>query len=158
MTDPQPAPVLPAGFEPLPMRYAHSFIAHMGPLYIRREASGPCIAARLQPHQCNPFGEVHGGFLAALADFVCAYTMLCGPDPTPSVVTIQLSSQMIGSARLGDWLEGRGTLRRKGRTIAHVGCAFTCGDALVAHSDAVFRVLSADRSAERHARRGDATG
>jgi acyl-coenzyme A thioesterase 13 len=144
---------LPPGFELLPPQYAHSFVAHIGPLYMRRDAGGPCIGVRLLPHHCNPFGEAHGGFVAALADFVCAYHMLKGPEPTPSVVTIQLGTQMIAGARLGEWLQGSATLRRKGRTIAHVGCDFTVGDRLVAHADAVFRVLTQDGVATRFERR-----
>lgn len=145
---------IPAGFELLPPQYAHSFVAHVGPFHARREADGNLrIGVLVQRQHCNPFGEVHGGFVAAMADFVCAYTMLRGPDPTPSVVTIQLGTQMIASARLGSWLEGRATIRRKGRSIAHVGCDFFSRGELVAHADAVFRVLSEDGVAARLQRR-----
>jgi uncharacterized protein (TIGR00369 family) len=133
----------PEGFELLPSQYSRSFVALIGPFHVRREDDGNLrIGVRLRERHCNPFGEAHGGFIAAMADFVCAYTMLQGPDPTPTVVTIQLSTQMIASARLGAWVEGRSSLRRKGRTIAHVGCDFYQGETLLAHADAVFRVLS----------------
>jgi acyl-coenzyme A thioesterase 13 len=146
--------IIPAGYAPLPGAYSHSFIAHIGPFYVREEADGQLsLAIRVQHQHCNPFGEVHGGFLAAMSDLVCAYTMLRGPDPTPSVTTIQLATQMIASARLGDWLEGRASLRRKGRTIAFMGCDFTVGDTLVAHADAVFRVLSERGVSSRYRRR-----
>lgn len=146
---------IPAGFSLLDPTYAHSFIAHIGPLYVRPEADGHVrIGVILKPYHCNPFGEIHGGCVAALADFVCAYTMLRGPDPTPSVVTIQLGTQMIASASQGQWVEAHAAIRRKGRTIAHVGCDFfTQGEQLIAHADAVFRVLSAEGVARRLQRR-----
>ncbi|MGH8446909.1 MAG: PaaI family thioesterase [Solimonas sp.] len=153
MSDAAPGSI-PEGFELLPPQYAHSFVAHIGPFHARRESGGGlCIGTYLRAEHCNPFGEAHGGFLAAMADFVCAYHTLRGPDPTPSVTTVQLGTQMIASARLGEWLEGRATIRRKGRTIAHVGCDFTVGDRLVAHAEAVFRVLTQDGVAARLERR-----
>lgn len=148
-----PADDAPPGFELLPPQYAHSFVAHIGPLHVRRDADGPCIGLRLRPYHCNPFGEAHGGLLAAMADFVCAYHTLCGPEPTPSVTTIQLGTQMIAGAHLGDWLEGRATIRRKGRSIAHVSCDFHVDGRPIAHAEAVFRVLSRDGVAARRARR-----
>lgn len=147
---------IPAGFELLESQYAHSFIAHIGPLYARRDAGDEVrVGLLLQRHHCNPFGEIHGGFVAALADFVCAYTMLRGPQPTPSVVTIQLGTQMIASARLGQWVESHAVIRRKGRTIAHVGCDFTARGQIIAHADAVFRVLSDEGVQRRMQRRSD---
>lgn len=143
----------PHGFELLPPQYARSFIAHIGPFHRRFEDGVPCIGVRLRHEHCNPFGEAHGGFICGMADFVCAYHMLAGPDPTPSVTTIQIGTQMMASARFGEWLEGCATLRRKGRTIACVGCDFTVGDRVVAHTEAVFRVLSDDGVQARMQRR-----
>lgn len=144
----------PAGYELLPPQYAHSFVAHIGPFHARREPGGELrIGLRVRPQHCNPFGEVHGGFIAAMADFVCAYTMLRGPDPTPSVVTIQLGTQMIAGAKLGDWIEGHAQLHRKGRTIAHMGCDFHVDGNIIAHAEAVFRVLSDSGIADRVQRR-----
>lgn len=145
----------PAGFVALPERYQQSFIGHVGPFMSRRETDGArSIGLFLEPRHCNPFGESHGGFLAALADFACAYVLLDADDPQPSVVTIQMGVQMIASARLGEWLTARAHIRRRGRSIAHVGCAFTAGDRLVAHADAVFRVLSAAGTTARRHRAG----
>lgn len=145
---------IPEGYELLPPQYAHSFVAHIGPFYLRRgDEGGMLIGMRAQQHHCNPFGEIHGGFIAAMADFVCAYYTLRGPDPTPSVATIQMGTQMISGARLGDWLEGRASMRRKGRTITHVGCDFFVEGRLIAHAEAVFRVLSGDGVAARFERR-----
>lgn len=144
----------PQGFELLPPQYAHSFVALIGPFHARREADGNLrIGLRVRAQHCNPFGEVHGGFIAAMADFVCAYTMLCGPQPTPSVATVQLGTQMIAGARLGQWIEAAASVRRKGRTIAHVGCDFHADDTLIAHADAVFRVLSDSGVSRRFERR-----
>ncbi len=143
----------PEGYAPLDTIYEQSFIAHIGPFHARPSDVGVDVAVFVRPQHCNPFGEVHGGFIAAMADFVCAYSMLNGPQPTRSVATVQLSTQMISSARLGEWIEARAHVRRKGRTIAHVGCAFEVGDRLIAHADAVFRVLSDSGVADRFQRR-----
>lgn len=144
---------IPEGFEPIEDIYDGSFVRHIGPFFVRQEAAGLCIGLRAQPHQCNPFGELHGGFIMALADFVCAYALLRGPEPVPTVVTVQLGSQMIASARLGDWVEVRARLRRQGRSIAFVVCEFTVGDRLIATADGVFRILSKNAVAERFERR-----
>lgn len=133
----------PPGFVALPERYRQSFIGHIGPFMSRREADGVrSIGLFLEARHCNPFGESHGGFLTALADFACAYVLLDADDPQPSVVTIQIGVQMISSARLGEWLTASAHIRRRGRSIAHVGCDFEAGGRSIAHADAVFRVLS----------------
>lgn len=142
----------PEGFSPLPSGASRTFVSCIGPIWIKREGDYPVIGVRARDYHCNPFQELHGGFIAGLADFATAYTLMTGPEPTPTVVTLQLSTQMIASARLGDWIEARGTLRRKGRSIAFVDVEFTCDGRLIAASDAVFRILSEAGVAERFKR------
>jgi len=153
-----PGSDIPAGFSAIDGIYARSFVAHIGPFYAREDEGGLCVAVRAQTHQCNPFGELHGGFIMALADFVCAYGLLRGPNPVPTIVTIQLGTQMIAGARLGDWVEVRPSLRRQGRSIAFVACEFTVGDRLIATADGVFRVLSKEAVASRFQRRQELLG
>lgn len=143
---------IPPGFEPLDFAILQTFVAHIGPFYIKTEPGGPCLGLRAQPQHCNPFGELHGGFIAAMADLACSLTLIRGPKPTATALTLQLSTQMIASARVGDWVEARGELRRKGRSIAFLGCSFTSGDRLIAQADAVFRVLSEAGVNERFSR------
>ena len=144
---------VPEGFVRMEAGTSPTFVSHIGPIWIKREGDYPVIGVRAQQYHCNPFRELHGGFIAGLADFATAYTLMTGPEPTPTAVTLQLSTQMIASAGLGDWIEARGKLRRKGRSIAFVDVEFTCKGRIIAASDAVFRVLSDSGVAERFKRR-----
>ncbi|WP_341917801.1 PaaI family thioesterase [Hydrocarboniphaga effusa] len=149
-------PDIPAGFSLLEPTFNRSYVGRIGPFWVRRENGYPVLGVRADEHHCNPFKELHGGFIAGFADFAAAYTLIAGPEPTPTVVTLQLSTQMIASARLGDWVEARGRIRRKGRSIAFVDVEFTSAGKLIAASDAVFRVLSEAGVSERFRRRGEA--
>ena len=55
-------------------------------------------------------------------------------------VTVTLNTDFIGTARVGDWIEGHATIRRAGRRLAFGTCEFHHHDRLVFAASAVFAV------------------
>jgi uncharacterized protein (TIGR00369 family) len=87
----------------------------------------------------------HGGVLATLIDTAAgvAVAMSKGPDQIVPSVTIALSMQFVGQAKLGDVLIATGRHISGGRTIAHATAEVATQDGkLVARGDATFRILS----------------
>src|SRR5690606_35925069 len=110
---------IPAGFEPVTVSInPQSFEGHTGPLYHRTDAAGDTAiwGFRAEPRHCNPYGMVHGGMLTTLADTMMGSLVFKAIDGAPCA-TITLTTDFIGAARAGDWIEGRAELLRRGRSV-----------------------------------------
>ena len=99
----------------------------------------------VEPKHLNRLDVPHGGVLATLVDTAAGIAVaLCkGPDQIVPAVTISLSMQFVGQAKLGDVLVATGRHIAGGRTIAHATAEITTQEGkLVARGDATFRILS----------------
>lgn len=67
--------------------------------------------------------------------------------PVPRLTTVSLTVDFLSAARSGDWLEGRATVLRLGRSLAFATAVLQAGPALVARASGVFRVLEEERRA-----------
>jgi uncharacterized protein (TIGR00369 family) len=131
---------LPAGFAPLP--FAEGFIGHNGPLYLHRGKDGPVFGFRVRPSHCNPMGVCHGGWIATMMDMILPLTpRVTEPDLAERfMLTVNLSVDYLGGARLGTWVEGRAQiLRRTGRMVFLQGLLEADGEP-VARGSGVFRL------------------
>lgn len=93
----------------------------------------------------NRLDVPHGGVLATLIDTAAgiAVAMSRGTEQIVPSVTISLSMQFLGQAKLGDTLITTGRHISGGRTIAHATAEIATQDGkLVARGDATFRILS----------------
>src|SRR5215467_2622793 len=79
------------------------------PLYSKREGGAVIIALRAAEAHANSRGFVHGGLISALADnamgLSCGEALRAQGAQATSLVTISLSLDFIGTARIGQWLE-----------------------------------------------------
>lgn len=133
-----------AGWKPLP---AEGYPALVGPFWGRRE---PGEAARrawrygfiAEPRHTNLGGVVHGGMLMSFADDVLGITVWEAAGRRPCT-TVQLNTQFVSPARIGEFVEGRAEVLRATRTVVFVRGTLQVGDRTVAAADGVWKILGA---------------
>ena len=112
------------------------------PLFSRRVEGTVQIGTWLREAHCNSRGFLHGGVIAALADN--AMGLSCGAS-LPSVnglVTVSLSLDYVGSAKLGQWLQIEPRVLRAGKSMAFADALVTADGEVIARASATFRALS----------------
>lgn len=112
------------------------------PLWSRRDANGFAIGLWLAEPHCNARGFAHGGLIATLADNAMGLACALSADKLGGLVTVSLSIDYLGSAKIGDWLEIAARPIRLGGTLAFAEAGVTVGESAVARASAVFRVLA----------------
>ena len=93
----------------------------------------------------NRLNVPHGGSLATLIDTAAgvAVALAQGPDKVMPAVTVSLSMQFLGQAKVGDVLTTIGRRTGGGRTIAYGTGEITTQDGrLIARGDATFRYVT----------------
>src|SRR5687768_8958257 len=101
---------VPDGFEPLVP--GGQWLSHAGPLFQRPgPAGGVIIALRVGPHHANMRGIAHGGMLVTLADSALGRNIHLTRQPPAPLVSVNLSTDFLGAAKVGDWLEAHVEIR-----------------------------------------------
>jgi uncharacterized protein (TIGR00369 family) len=115
------------------------------PLYSKREGGTIVIALRAAEAHANSRGFVHGGLISALADnamgLSCGEVLRAQGAQATSLVTVSLSLDFIGTARIGQWLEIRPHVLRVGNRICFCEALVMADDALCARANATFSVV-----------------
>ncbi len=96
-----------------------AFEQHAGPFYERRDADGVVCAFRAERRHMNGGGFMHGGCLMTFADFALfsiASEHLAGSH----AVTLNLASDFLDSAQVGEFIEARGEVTRAGKSTLFV--------------------------------------
>jgi acyl-coenzyme A thioesterase 13 len=115
------------------------YLELIGPVF--QHCDDPSIMGlELDERHTNSRGFCHAGVLVALADTIMGHTIERAAAPSGRLVTVTLTTDFIGTARSGDWLEGHATIRRAGRRLAFGACEFHHDDRLVLSANAVFAV------------------
>jgi uncharacterized protein (TIGR00369 family) len=111
------------------------------PLFSRTDEGVVTIGFKAGPAHANSRGFLHGGMISALADN--AMGLSCGQslEGGPSLVTVSLAVDFLGSASLGQWIEVRPTLNRLGSTLCFAEATVTADGATCAKAHATFRVV-----------------
>lgn len=134
-----PAAAIPDGFEPNARR--SPLTDPWEPLYTRVTDDAVIIGLRLaQPHT-NARGLIHGGLIAALADKAMGHSCGLKFNGTASLVTISLSVDFTGSARIGQWLTVESDVIKTGSTICFTQCLVKADGETCARANATFRVV-----------------
>lgn len=129
-----PPGFVPAGFSP-------GFLDLAGPYYLQRGAGSTIVGLRVLPAHGNYLGVAHGGVLSAMADVALSYQVHASADPPLAVATTTLTTNFLGVARIGDWLEAEARIDRLGQRLAYTSGTIRCGEALVMTMSAVFAIL-----------------
>lgn len=99
----------------------------------------------VQPRHANRNGFLHGGIIAMLLDAACGFTasMRLGKAALTPLVTVSLTTQFVGVARIGSKVTATGYADGGGRKIAYVrGEVRDQDDRLIATATGVFRKIT----------------
>ncbi len=129
---------IPDGWRPLPG--LSPFNALVGPLYERRVNANLSLALRIETKHTNSRGICHGGVLATLADVALGYAMQAHvqADQGPRFITVQLSLDYAGSAKLGDWIESAVEIQRVGSRLAFANGYLVAEGERIVRASAIF--------------------
>ncbi len=130
----------PDGFEP---HFRKSPVTDpWEPLFSRKIDGVVQIGLHLRPAHCNSRGLLHGGVVAALADN--AMGLSCGTSMATKqgLVTLSLSVDYVGTAKIGQWLQVEPRVLRTGKTVGFSDALVTADGAVIARASATFRVLA----------------
>ncbi|WP_428247681.1 PaaI family thioesterase [Ferrovibrio sp.] len=117
------------------------FTGLTGPFWARQEGDGLwAYAFQAQLKHLNGRGMVHGGMLMTFADQALGKTVYHAVDRQPCV-TVSLNNQFVAPAREGDFLEGRGRIVRRTRSLVFIqgGLSVAGNDVLVC--DGIWKIL-----------------
>jgi uncharacterized protein (TIGR00369 family) len=132
----------PPGYQENESRGA--FSRHNGPYFFKRVGDDLRLGFRVLPRHCNSYGVVHGGMVMTFADRLLA-TAVAMKAPH-RMLTVRMTTDFIGMARSGDWLEGSGRVTRAGRSLVFVeGSAAVLGGRPVLTASGVFKVFERRR-------------
>jgi uncharacterized protein (TIGR00369 family) len=113
-------------------RESKGFMAHLGPLWSRREGDEWAYGVIAGDAHVNVTGVIHGGMLVSLADQAMSMVVWEAMERMPCV-TIQLDTQFLSAARPGDFIQARSRVIRKTRSLVFVqGTLEVDGEAVLA--------------------------
>jgi uncharacterized protein (TIGR00369 family) len=95
------------------------FEALTGPYYSRLVEGAPVCAMRLESRHMNGLGGLHGGAMMTFADFAL-FALSSRPRGGVPAVTVNLSGDFLGSARVGERVEARGEVTKAGTSLVFV--------------------------------------
>lgn len=134
------ADTLPVGFAP---HFRQSPLTDpWEPLYSRSTEGKVLIGLRATKAHTNSRGFVHGGLISALADN--AMGLSCGQalGGGASLLTVNLTVDFLGTARIGQWLEFDTVYLRPGATLCFAQAFVTADSETCARANAVSRVVT----------------
>jgi acyl-coenzyme A thioesterase PaaI-like protein len=116
------------------------FEDHVGPFYCRRDDQGMVCGFMPSPHNCNGYGNIHGGTFMTFADYAL-FMIASTPDDVVHGVTVTLNSEFIAGATAAAPLYARGEVLRSGRSLVFVRGTITSeGKTVFSFSGTIKRV------------------
>lgn len=112
---------------------------------VKRDTDYCELELTIEPKHLNRLNVPHGGALATLVDTAAgiAVAFAQGPDKVLPAVTLSLSMQFLGQAKLGDVLTATGRRIGGGRTVAYGTTEIKSQDGrAIARGDATFRYVT----------------
>ena len=129
----------PPGFAPLEL--SGPFLDGIGPVLAREDGDAVILGLRLEERHLNAAGTVHGGLLATLADSALGRAIVAADEDDRRPATVSLTTDFLGPAQAGDFLEAHTHVERVGGNLAFADCSLRVGDREVVRARAVFAVL-----------------
>ena len=145
----EPSDRAPAkGFEPLATQ--SPYITTVGPFYTRLVETSWVVGLRVQAHHCNTQGNLHGGMVGTLADIAIGRNIaavlfeqgrLTGQVKNSPFATVNLSTDFVGTAVIGDWIEVHVDVQKAGRNLAFANAYIHNKEQKIARVSGIFRVF-----------------
>ncbi|HEX9811633.1 MAG TPA: PaaI family thioesterase [Burkholderiales bacterium] len=132
-------PSIPEGFKPI--KHLAAFMEMLGPIYVKTIGKSRIVGLRIAEKHMNMAGIAHGGMLVTLADSALGINLSYHEEPPRRMVTVNLSTDFLQPARLGDWIEAHVTVQRMGMHLAFASCNLQCGQKLVLRASGVFAII-----------------
>ncbi|MES2896931.1 MAG: PaaI family thioesterase [Pseudomonadota bacterium] len=111
------------------------------PLYSRKTEDAVILGLVAEPAHTNSRGFVHGGLISALADNAMGLSCARCLGDGASLVTVNLTLDFLGTARIGQWLEFTTIFVKAGGTLSFAQAFVTADGEPCARANAVFRVV-----------------
>ena len=135
----------PNGFKP--HTRSSPFTDPLEPIYAHIDATQYRLGTYVREEHSNSRGLVHGGFLATLADnamgLTCGVALAAEDRTVLGMVTINLSLDYVGQAKIGDWLQTESRIVKLGGTLGFVESQILANDSPVARANATFKIKTA---------------
>jgi acyl-coenzyme A thioesterase 13 len=113
-----------------------SYLDLIGPIY-EHCSDASIVGLVIDDRHTNSRGMLHGGLLVAIADTVMGHTTERLATGT-RLITVSLTTDFVGAAHLGDWVQGQATVQHSGRRLAFTSCRFHVDDRLILTASGVF--------------------
>ncbi len=130
---------IPPGYERA--KFSSPFLDMAGPYFERQGEGGIIVATRINKGHINHIKVAHGGVLGTLADVALSYQVHRAEEPALPVATMNLNTNYLAAAKLGDWVEACARIDRISKRTAYCSGRIICGDALLMTMSAVFAIL-----------------
>lgn len=131
---------VPDGFQPI--KRLAPYLDMIGPIYVKSEGKSRIVAVRIGEKHMNMRGIAHGGMLVSLADSALGINLSYYNDTPKPMVTVNLSTDFLQPAVIGDWLEAHVTVQRVGAHLAFANCTLQVAEKLVLRASGVFFILA----------------
>ena len=115
------------------------FSSHNGPFYHKVAEDKFWHGVRLRERHCNGHGIIHGGFYMTFADGLMGAAVWRATGI--GGVTVRMTSDFLGMAKPGDWLEGEAIVTRAAKTVAFAEAKVYVGSRSVLTASGVFKLL-----------------
>ncbi len=128
----------PEGF--VETRLIDPFELHIGPVYEKGAKGSKTFALRVDERHINKRGVVHGGMYMTFADAALGQAAWDATDRAPSV-TLNMQSQFLKGAVLGDLIEVAPIVTRKTRALLFIRGDFTVEGEVVYSVQSLWKLL-----------------
>jgi len=118
----------------------------LGPFWSRRDGAGWRYGLLTDERHANRLGLVHGGVLMTFADQLMGMTAWQAVERQPCV-TLQMDTQFISAAKLGDFLEGTAEVVRATRSVVFVRGALCAAGREIITATGIWKRLRAEPDA-----------
>lgn len=128
---------VPSGFA---RHFRHSPVTDAWePLYSKLAEKKVVLGLRIREAHTNARGLAHGGLISALADNAMGLTCASQFSTPHSLLTVNLSVDFLGTAKLGEWLEFDTVFAKIGATLCFAQAYITADGVACAKASATFR-------------------
>ncbi len=150
---------IPGDFVPLDT--ASPFNRHVGPYHCCMVDKRFVLGLLIEEKHCNSAGRLHGGMMSAIADIAIGHNVgltlaanaaadqgggdfeisdLRGAPKAP-IATVSMSSDFVGTAGIGDWVEVHVDVQKAGQSLAFANAYIIKDTQRIARISAVFKVF-----------------
>ncbi|MEP3226172.1 MAG: PaaI family thioesterase [Parasphingorhabdus sp.] len=130
---------IPDGF--LPAKFSTGFLDVAGPYFTREDDDHIAVGMRITEAHLNGIDVAHGGVLTTLADVALSYQLFVSEKPRLPIATINLNTNFLAGAKLGEWVVAHAHIDRKGKRTAYCHGEIVAADRLLMTMTGVFALL-----------------